>query len=134
MPLPYPMHKAYAVLKTVQRRKDGTSVHVEANVAEIEYQGRPALLCISRDITQRMVYERGLKKAKEQAEASARLKTSIISNINHEFRTPLAAILGYAEILNEEVSGVQQEFTEYIRQNGQRLRDTLDAMLDLSPP
>ena len=41
--------------KTVQRRKDGTSVHVEANVAEVEYQGRPALLCISRDITQRMV-------------------------------------------------------------------------------
>ena len=73
-----------------------------------------------------------MKRAKKQAEASARLKTSIISNINHEFRTPLAAILGYAEILHEEVGGVQQEFTEYIRQNGQRLRDTLDAMLDLS--
>ena len=110
--------------KTVQRRKDGTSMHVEVNVAEVEYQGRPAFLCISRDVTQRMVYEEGLKRAKEQAEASARLKTSIIGNINHEFRTPLSAILGYAQILSEEVTGVQQEFTEYIRQNGQRLRDT----------
>src|SRR5690606_4587763 len=40
-----------------------------------------------------------LKKAKEKAEESDRLKSSFLANLSHEIRTPMNAILGFTELL-----------------------------------
>ncbi|MFB3131851.1 MAG: histidine kinase dimerization/phospho-acceptor domain-containing protein, partial [Rhodothermales bacterium] len=69
---------------------------------------------------------------KERAEEMARLKTAFLNNISHEFRTPLTGILGYAQILNEEVDEDLREFTQIIEESGQRLMNTLNAVLDLA--
>lgn len=73
-----------------------------------------------------------LRDAKERAEESARLKSSILNNMSHEIRTPLTAILGYAQILGMEVGADHQEFVDFIEQNGKRLMSTLNSILDLS--
>ena len=52
--------------------------------------------------------------------------------MSHEIRTPLAGILGYAQVLSGEVGVQQQEFVDFIEQNGKRLMNTLNAILDLS--
>ncbi len=83
-------------------------------------------------VNERQRYERDLLSAKERAEASDRLKSSILNNLSHEFRTPLTAILGYSEILSEETDELHRELSQEIENGGRRLLDTLDALLDLS--
>ena len=83
-------------------------------------------------LNDRIAYEAEILEAKEKAEASSRLKSIILDNLNHEFRTPIAGIVGSAEILEMEVNEEMQEFTGYIKSNTQRLQNTLDAVLELS--
>ena len=83
-------------------------------------------------IKEREKYEQELLTAKEKAEESSRLKSIILDNVNHEFRTPIAGIIGSTEILEMEVDKEMQEFVGFIKQNTQRLQNTLDAVLELS--
>ena len=83
-------------------------------------------------IEEREKYEQELLFAKEKAEESSRLKSIILDNVNHEFRTPIAGILGSAEILEMELDDDMLEFVGFIKQNTQRLQNTLDAVVELS--
>ncbi len=84
------------------------------------------------DITKRKDYEKGLIEAKEEAEQLALLKSTLLANMSHEIRTPLTSIIGFASIMAQEASGDHQEFAQLIGQNGQRLMDTLNSVLDLA--
>ncbi|GAB5520243.1 MAG: hybrid sensor histidine kinase/response regulator transcription factor [Rhodothermales bacterium] len=81
---------------------------------------------------QRERYEAELIAEKEKAEEASRVKSSILNNMSHEFRTPLAAIISSAEILEMEVEGELQEFAGFARTNGERLLKTLAAVLELA--
>lgn len=83
-------------------------------------------------VRERRRYEEELIDAKEKAEASDRLKTAILNNLSHEFRTPLTAILGFNEILEMETGGELREFTDEIDRGSRRLLRTLDSLLKLS--
>jgi signal transduction histidine kinase/ligand-binding sensor domain-containing protein len=83
-------------------------------------------------MVERKRYEQELITARDRAEESARLKSTILNNMSHEIRTPITSILGYSEILAEEVGEEHQEFVDYINSNGKRLLSTLNGILDLS--
>lgn len=61
------------------------------------------------------------------------LKDEFISVANHELRTPLTAICGYAELLLNKSTTPQQQhlFLEYIRDEGVRLNEMINDMLDV---
>ncbi len=74
-----------------------------------------------------------LLAAKEIAVESDRLKSTLLSNMSHEFRTPLNGILGYSEVLASELKGNEIAYIpERIITSANRLMTTLDAILDLS--
>ena len=52
--------------------------------------------------------------------------------MSHELRTPLTGILGFAEVLAEEVGPDQQPWVDAILRGGRRLQDTLRSVLDLA--
>lgn len=83
-------------------------------------------------LEQREHYERELVEARDRAEASERLKSAILDNMNHELRTPLTAILGYSAIIRKEAPDELREFAMEISRNSSRLMSTLDALLHLS--
>ena len=86
-----------------------------------------------RDITLRKLFEQELIVAKEKAEESDRLKTSILANMSHELRTPLNGILGFAEILKEELGKSEFEgMVDNIYESGRRLMTTLNSIITLS--
>lgn len=87
---------------------------------------------IIMDITTRKQAERELKAAKGKAEKMSRLKSAFLANVSHEIRTPLTSIIGFAEVLVEEVSDAHRDSAEKIVQSGHRLKQTLDSVLDLS--
>ena len=122
---------------------DGRSRFVEIASCHILHGGQPAVLSVAHDVTGRRLYEEGLRSAKQQADAArikaeevSQLKSAFMANMNHEIRTPLTAIIGFAEILGEEIENPQpfdvHELVDHIRSNGQRLLWTLDSILNLS--
>jgi PAS domain S-box-containing protein len=84
------------------------------------------------DVTDRKQREQELRAAKERAEAMNRLKTSFLANMSHEIRTPLTSIIGFADLLSEQVDDGARELLQMIRQSGERLEETLTSILDLS--
>ncbi|MCX6175555.1 MAG: response regulator [Ignavibacteriales bacterium] len=71
--------------------------------------------------------------AKEQAEGMNRLKNCFLSNMSHELRTPLISVLGFAELLQQELKDPEQlEFVKNIMEGGQRLNNTLSKILEIS--
>ncbi len=70
------------------------------------------------------------------AQQASRTKSAILDTISHEFRTPITAVLGYAELFREEslgpVSADQVEALESIERNTYRLLKLVDDLLDLA--
>jgi len=113
---------------------DNRKIWVEISNSYVEIMDRPTLLLsIFHDITERMQSIEELKSSKEKAEEMSRLKSNFLANMSHELRTPLIGILGYADILKDELAGSNLvEMAEIIQISGTRLLDTLNLVLNLS--
>ena len=65
-----------------------------------------------------------------------KIKSEFLANISHEFRTPLNAILGFAEILREKPEVLKKEkakrYAENIITSGKRLLNMINDLLDLA--
>ena len=75
-----------------------------------------------------------LVKAKMEAEASNRLKSSFLANISHEIRTPLNSVVGFANLLlaNDITNDVKEEYIEHINHNSEKLLQIIGDIIDLS--
>jgi signal transduction histidine kinase/CheY-like chemotaxis protein len=64
------------------------------------------------------------------------MKSSFLSEMSHEFRTPLNAILSLSQLLLDrsdgELTGEQEKQVRYIRKSGEDLLDTVNDLLDLA--
>lgn len=88
---------------------------------------------VLEDISIRKAAEIQLIKAKEKAEEASRVKSSFLANMSHEIRTPLNGILGFTEILKEDIKDKEQlHCVNVIEKSGKRLLETLDLILNFS--
>ena len=78
----------------------------------------------------------GERQAREGAEAAARTKTEFLATMSHEFRTPLNAVLGYAQLLELGVLGpntpAQQAHLERLQASARHLLGLIDDVLDVA--
>jgi signal transduction histidine kinase len=101
-------------------------------------QGRGRYLVgVISDITERKRIEKDLFAAKVQAEDANRAKTQFLANISHELRTPLNAVIGFSEIIKNELLGAidEQRYREYaedIHRSGAHLLQLINDILDLT--
>lgn len=118
------------------QRKDGKEILVEATSINILWEGQPAVLGFFRDISAQREAEMYLKQARQKAEEASQLKHKFLELMTHEVRTPLSTILGYAELLRDELANrippELLQFLEVIRDSGRRLLGLLSDVLDLS--
>ncbi|WP_420456157.1 PAS domain S-box protein [Rubrivirga sp.] len=116
------------------RHADGHDVFVEgAATALYDDPAVRGLVLNLRDATERKRAQAVLIQGKRQAEEVAALKSTFLANMSHEIRTPLTAILGFSDVLAEEViDETQAEFVDLISRSGRRLMDTLNSVLDLA--
>ena len=89
---------------------------------------------ISRDITTLKQINEELIRARDEAEASNRLKTSFMANISHEIRTPLNSVVGFANLLMTEDLGpeAKEEYVDHINYNSEKLLQIIGDIIDLS--
>lgn len=77
--------------------------------------------------------QKALRIARDQAEAGARFKDSLMSVMSHELRTPLNAIIGFGQLLHdkfvEDDDKLNVEYADYIIGGGQRLLNSVSDML-----
>jgi len=74
-----------------------------------------------------------LKEAKLKAEESDKLKSSFLANMSHEIRTPMNGIMGFANLLLEEVEDPEhKEYLQIITKSAERLLATINDVLDIS--
>ena len=83
------------------------------------------------DVKHKMMEE--LVHEREKAKEADQLKSSFLANMSHEIRTPMNAIIGFSELLEEDISKEQQrEFVRIIQENGQKLLVLINDIIDLS--
>jgi PAS domain S-box-containing protein len=97
-------------------------------------EGQPAyVIGYGQDITERVLAEQALRRAKTAAEAAVQARENFLANISHEIRTPLNGVLGMASQLAKTSLDVrQQEFVRTIRHAGQHLLHVINDVLDMA--
>jgi PAS domain S-box-containing protein len=118
----------------VFERPDGTERYMSVNGAPLRGPDgavRQVVFSID-DITEQVQYEQELKAAKEEAEQANRLKSAFLANVSHDVQTPLSSILNHADLLQMEAREEHQERIELIKRSSNRLRNTIESVLDLS--
>jgi len=121
------------------RTAGGEVVTTLSSFQRIQVEGRACVLAVMTDITEREEARRALVEAKEKAEEArqkaedvAQFRSSVLSNMTHEVRTPLTVILGFTSMLREGVQPEYKRFVDLIERSGRRLLLTLDSLLDLA--
>ncbi len=113
--------------------KNGREIYCEINLSLTEINNKPVLIAIVRDISERKRIEKELIEAKERAEEMNRLKSNFLANMSHELRTPMVGILGFAQILKDDIKNTEHlEMIQTIFRGGKRLLETLNSILELT--
>ena len=115
------------------KRVDGTVRSMMISIMPIVYNNQRALLTIAVDMTERLEMENELHTAKESAEAASRAKSEFLANMSHEIRTPMNAIIGFTELLHEQIKEPRlNAYVKTIQSAGNSLLSLINNILDLS--
>jgi PAS domain S-box-containing protein len=90
---------------------------------------------LTRDLTERRQVEITLTNAKSAAEKANQAKSDFLSSMSHELRSPLNAILGFAQLMESDFpppTPSQMESIEQILNGGWYLLDLINEILDLA--
>ncbi len=99
--------------------------------------GRHPVVAITRDVTERRHHQDALLVARDEAEAANEAKTHFLAKVSHELRTPLNAVIGFSEIVRDELDELgghehRVEYAELVRESGTHLLSVVNDLLDMS--
>ena len=126
------------------RARDGKKTVVSYNATTFYDRDRTlqGVFGVARDVTERKRFEQALQEtnvemesAKSAAEKANLAKSDFLSGMSHELRSPLNAILGFAQLMataSPTPSDVQKESITQILQAGWHLLKLINEILDLS--
>ena len=115
-----------------RRRPNGVELEVRVRALD-----EGSIVVTYTDVTARRRIEHELRGAKEEAEAANEAKSVFLANMSHEMRTPLNAIMGFAEVIRDRVLGKHaderySEYAEHIHTSGSHLLSLISDILDMS--
>ena len=121
------------------RRRDGETIWISENARAVrDWAGR--LVCYEgtvENVTRKFEAERMMREGLREAEEASRAKSAFLAGMSHELKTPLNAIIGFSEIMKDEVFGPigQQNYLGYaadIHASGTKLLSIINDVLDVS--
>lgn len=119
----------------INKRKDGSLYHEYETITPINnHKGQMInYLAIKEDITNQKQAEKE-RIDREVTEAANRAKNSFLSRMSQEIRTPLNAVIGFAELLGSDSSLTEKQSKQMnsILRSSEHLKKLIDDILDLS--
>ena len=91
------------------------------------------VLCLIRSISDTKKWEHELMYQVEEARKAAALKARFLSNMSHDIRTPMNALLGYSELIKRELTDPKLlDYQEKMEQSGNLLLSIINNVLDMA--
>ncbi|MEK7991417.1 MAG: response regulator [Thiotrichaceae bacterium] len=127
----------YGPVEKIYQHKDGYTVPVRISALIIERDNELYAWSNIEDITAQKRVAEELKSAKHKAEEANLAKSQFLANMSHELRTPMNAIIGYSEMLEEELRDVALELdlvsdVKSIHAAAKHLLGLINDILDIS--
>ena len=127
------------------RARNGKETEVSFNATTFYDRDRKlqGVFAAARDITERkrldqVLLEKNieLENAKSVAEKTNLAKSDFLANMSHELRTPLNSVIGFSEVLQDQIFGPvnekQRDYVNNILTSGRHLLSLINDILDLS--
>jgi PAS domain S-box-containing protein len=118
------------------RASQGGIIPLSMTMGRTRHDG-PNFFALFRDLSETRKSQSELQQARRIADRAANAKADLLARISHEVRTPLNAIIGFAEVMIGERFGAlgNERYIEYmkdIRASGERVITIINDLLDLS--
>ncbi|MBL6932008.1 MAG: PAS domain S-box protein [Rhodospirillales bacterium] len=117
--------------------KNGHEFPVELSLGVWVQDGKKFFSGIVHDISDRKAAEAELIHARDVAQSASQTKTDFLANMSHELRTPLNGILGFSQMMKDELYGSlghqnNKAYVVDIHRAGQYLLKLVNEILDIS--
>jgi PAS domain S-box-containing protein len=141
-------------LNLFAQKKDGVRFPVEISLSAVKSEDGFRVSAIVRDVTDRKQTEQKIQAMHDsftqelsatnqqlelrnrEVERANRLKSEFLASMSHELRTPLHTIIGFSELLSEQLEGPlnekQKRFVNHIHHDSLHLLELINDILDLS--
>src|SRR5215813_8917452 len=121
------------ILKESQQRLADSEQQLRASVTELRLSRRE----LEQQKQQLVDLAEKYALEKNRAEAANRAKSEFLANISHEVRTPLNAVIGFSEVMEQGLFGPlghakYREYARDIHQSGTYLLEVINDILDMS--
>ena len=125
------------------RHRNGSEFPVEISLSPVKAEEGFRVTAIIRDVTAQKAAEERIRATNHQlelrnreVERANRLKSEFLAGMSHELRTPLHTIIGFTELLAEELEGPlnekQKRFLNHVHHDSLHLLELINDILDLS--
>jgi len=119
-------------VELINYKKDGSPywIQIDCNPMRDENNELKGFMAIESDISERVIFQEELIKAKQEAEKAQEAEKSFLANMSHEIRTPLNAIIGMTSLLRmTETSNEQEDYIDTLEQSSRFLLRLISDIL-----
>jgi PAS domain S-box-containing protein len=114
-------------------KKNGEHSWSEIDIAQVVGDIGWFRISVQHDISERKLAESSMLELLERAQESSRLKSAFLSGISHEMRTPMNAVIGLGQLLQDtELTSQQSMFVNHIVNSAQDYMQVIEKALDFS--
>ncbi len=115
-------------------QKTGERRWYRETIYHVEIQGTDKYIVVLSDRTSELQINKHLKEALETAKNANEAKSHFLSNMSHDIRTPMNAIIGFATLLGKDAEQPEKvrEYTKKITASSQHLLNLINDVLDMS--